>query len=129
MLTRENSRNKLSFIDRRVGENLKAFRNMKGISQAKLAGEVGITFQQLQKYENGMNRISASRMYVLAESLDISINDFYLGLEGANENTPSKSGIPYDMSASELELVSLYKKIQDRQLRNSLLSILRTVTK
>jgi transcriptional regulator with XRE-family HTH domain len=67
-------------IDVNVGEKVRIFRNFKKMSQEKLAEHIGITFQQVQKYEKGRNRISCSKLVKIAESLDISpaqlISDF-----------------------------------------------------
>jgi len=67
-------------IDTHVGEKLKAIRIEKNFSQEKLGEAVGLTFQQIQKYEKGTNRIAASRLYQFAETLNVSILDFYSGL-------------------------------------------------
>lgn len=67
-------------IDIHVGEKLRAIRIEKNVSQEKLGEAVGLTFQQIQKYEKGTNRIAASRLYQFAETLNVSILDFYSGL-------------------------------------------------
>lgn len=67
-------------IDIHVGKKLRRFRNARDLSQQKLGTQVGITFQQIQKYERGTNRISASRLYQFARALDVSVSDFYEGL-------------------------------------------------
>lgn len=66
--------------DIHVGKQLKIRRNMLGISQQDLAESVGITFQQIQKYESGYNRISSSRLYQLAKILDCTVGYFFEGL-------------------------------------------------
>lgn len=67
-------------IDVHVGQRLRALRRQGHVSQEALAWDVGVSFQQLQKYEAGANRISASKLYLLARSLRCSIADFYDGL-------------------------------------------------
>lgn len=75
-------------VDIVVGKNLRAFRTARGISQERLANAMGVTFQQVQKYEGGTNRMAASRLFVAAKALDISVADFFqdaggAGVEGA----------------------------------------------
>jgi transcriptional regulator with XRE-family HTH domain len=67
-------------IDRRVAGRLKDLRLLRGLSQIELAALIGVTFQQVQKYERGINRIGASRLYAIAETLDVSIGFFFDGL-------------------------------------------------
>jgi len=54
---------------------------MAGITQEEVGKVLGVSFQQIQKYENGANRISAGRLYVLASLLNVTVNDFYVGLD------------------------------------------------
>lgn len=68
-------------IDRHVGQQLKSRRILMGLSQEKLAESVGITFQQVQKYERGTNRISAGRLLKFSKTLQVPIAYFYEGVE------------------------------------------------
>lgn len=68
-------------IDRHVGARLRMLRNQSGMSQAVLARKVGLTFQQIQKYETGVNRISASKLWQFCNVLEVVPNDFYIGLD------------------------------------------------
>lgn len=68
-------------IDLHVGKRLRQRRRLLGLTQQKLAEAVSIRFQQIQKYESGANRISASRLWTLAKALDVSVAYFYEGLE------------------------------------------------
>ena len=90
------------------------------MTQQQLAGKVGIKFQQIQKYETGMNRISASRLWDIAEALSVPINFF---LEGIDENVDiselEKEGVPGDILADKeaLELIRSYYQIPEIQRR------------
>ena len=75
-------------IDVHVGSQLKLRRILLGLSQERLADELGITFQQVQKYEKGLNRIGASRLWDLAQVLGVSVAYFY---EDLDENSRNKS--------------------------------------
>jgi transcriptional regulator with XRE-family HTH domain len=67
----------LDAIGRLIGRNIRFHRLVRELSQAKLAGEIGISFQQLQKYERGVNRISASRLWTIAQVLNVPIDAFF----------------------------------------------------
>jgi len=67
-------------VDVHVGKRVRHRRWLIGMTQQQLAQQVGIKFQQIQKYENGLNRISASNLYLLAQSLRIPIEDFFVGI-------------------------------------------------
>jgi len=75
-------------VDVHVGSQLKHRRMLLGLSQERLADELGITFQQVQKYEKGFNRIGASRLWDLSQVLGVSVAYFY---ENLDENTRNKS--------------------------------------
>ena len=69
-------------IDKHIGSRVRARRIMLGMSQKRLADALGLTFQQVQKYEKGVNRIGASRLLQIAGILDVSIEFFFEGLPG-----------------------------------------------
>lgn len=73
----ENSYN----VDKKIGQNIKALRAKRGLSQEDFARALGVTFQQVQKYESGKNRISASKMYQLSVAFDIPIIKFFAEIE------------------------------------------------
>ena len=75
-------------VDAHVGSRVRIRRTMLGMNQAKLGESVGLTFQQMQKYERGMNRIGASRLYALSGVLGVPVSYFFEGLDDAR----SKSG-------------------------------------
>ena len=105
-------------VDVHVGKRVRHRRWMVGMTQQQLASKVGIKFQQIQKYETGMNRISASRLWDIAEALDVSIGFFFEGLE---EQSPSVANdtLPGDILADKeaLELVRSYYQIPEQQRR------------
>jgi transcriptional regulator with XRE-family HTH domain len=67
-------------VDAHVGKKIRHFRWLAGVTQQDLAAAVGIRFQQIQKYETGMNRVSASRLYDISKSLNVDISEFFVGL-------------------------------------------------
>ena len=107
-------------VDVHVGKRVRHRRWMVGMTQQQLAGKVGIKFQQIQKYETGMNRISASRLWDIAEALGVSISFFFEGLaEDVNATEIEKNGVPGDILADKeaLELVRSYYQIPEGQRR------------
>ena len=64
-------------VDKLVGQNIRIFRTAKGISQTELGSAVGVTVQQIQKYENGVNRVGSSRLFKIAQALEIPIGRFF----------------------------------------------------
>ena len=71
----------INLVDEYIGKRLKLRRVMLHMSQHELASMIGVTFQQVQKYESGANRISASRLFIIAKVLQVDIAFFYNGLE------------------------------------------------
>lgn len=79
-------------VDLYVGKRLRQRRRVLGLTQQKLAEEVSIRFQQIQKYESGANRISASRLWSLAKALDVPVAYFFEGLDGGGEAEAAVNG-------------------------------------
>jgi transcriptional regulator with XRE-family HTH domain len=89
---------------------------MLGVTQQQLAERVGIKFQQIQKYETGMNRISASRLWDISEALEVPISFFFEGLDADGR---TESDMPGDLMSDKeaLELVRSYYAIPENQRR------------
>jgi transcriptional regulator with XRE-family HTH domain len=101
-------------VDVHVGKRIRHRRWMIGMTQQQLADKVGIKFQQIQKYETGMNRVSASRLWDISEALETSIAFYFEGLSGHIEASPT--GDP--MADKEaMELVRTYYAIPEAQRR------------
>jgi transcriptional regulator with XRE-family HTH domain len=107
-------------VDVHVGQRVRHRRWMVGITQQKLAEAVGIKFQQIQKYETGMNRISASRLWDIAAALDVPVSFFFEGLDEAESAAPAAEGpVKGDILADKeaLDLVRSYYAIPENQRR------------
>ncbi|MFO1141892.1 MAG: helix-turn-helix transcriptional regulator [Amaricoccus sp.] len=107
-------------VDVHVGKRVRHRRWMVGMTQQQLGDIVGIKFQQIQKYETGMNRISASRLWDIAQALDVSISFFFEGFEGeADSASPAAAAERGDLLADKeaLELVRSYYAIPEAQRR------------
>ena len=79
--------NRASEIDRHVGSRIRERRIMMGLSQQQMADMIGVTYQQAHKYERGINRISAGRLFEITQVLAVPISYFFDGLDGDNEQT------------------------------------------
>jgi transcriptional regulator with XRE-family HTH domain len=99
-------------VDDHVGKRIRHRRWMVGMTQQQLAEKIGIKFQQVQKYETGMNRVSASRLWDTAQALGVQISFFFEGLgEG-------QAALPDMMSDKEaIDLVRAYYAIPEAQRR------------
>ena len=104
-------------VDAHVGKRIRHRRWMVGMTQQQLADKVGIKFQQIQKYETGMNRVSASRLWDIAESLGVTISFFFEGLTDAPVNTAGAGGTDILADKEALELVRSYYAIPEAQRR------------
>ncbi|HWE74630.1 MAG TPA: helix-turn-helix transcriptional regulator [Stellaceae bacterium] len=112
-------------VDIHVGSRVRLRRTLLGMSQEKLGDALGLTFQQVQKYERGANRVGASRLYDLSRVLDVPVSYFFeeFGDASAAQNAAGEStaGDPYQsnpmMKRETLELVRAYLKIADPQIK------------
>ncbi len=103
-------------VDIHVGKRIRHRRWMLGMTQQQLADAVGIKFQQIQKYETGMNRVSASRLWDIATTLDVTIGFFFQGLgEDARETNAEGADLLAEKEA--LELLRTYYAIPEAQRR------------
>ena len=111
-------------IDDDVGKRLRRRRRLLGLTQQSLAEAIGLRFQQIQKYECGANRITASRLYQLARALDVPANYFYEGLPEAfpKNSEPETGAIPSDVLAQNetIELIRAYYQLGERPRRKLL---------
>ena len=106
-------------VDLHVGKRIRHRRWIVGITQQQLAEKVGIKFQQIQKYESGANRVSASRLWDISETLAVSINFFFEGIEKSTEKLDFEDVIPVDLMGDKeaLDLVRSYYSIPEHQRR------------
>ena len=127
-------------VDVHVGGRVRLRRVFLGYSQEKLANALGLTFQQIQKYERGANRISASKLYELSRILNVPVTYFFEGVESESEASSSGAeagnGAGANIHSSDpdftnqretLQLISSYYRIPDSKVRAEVLSLLKTL--
>lgn len=113
-------------VDLYVGQRLRERRILLGISQEGLGHTIGLTFQQIQKYERGTNRISASKLYLLSTVLEVPVAYFF---EGLKSPAPSKDDITTILSKREiLELAKNYYALP-KEVRKQLLILTKKAAK
>lgn len=126
-------------VDVHVGQRLRVRRSLLGLSQEKLAEAIGLTFQQIQKYERGMNRISAGRLFQFSRILEVPVAYFFenLGEAAANQSrAPGLADNDQDEFVSEdlmqnketLDLIRLYYAIEDIKLRKDIFKFIKSMS-
>ncbi|TXN15150.1 helix-turn-helix transcriptional regulator [Methylobacterium sp. WL122] len=109
--------------DRSIGSRIAAHRTAQGLSQTALGQALGVTFQQVQKYEKGRNRVGAARLQAIADFLDVPVSTFF---DDPTESTDGKETIQHLLQDPEvMELVRTFGTISDQATRRSVLSIVR----
>lgn len=124
-------------IDMHVGARVRMRRKILGISQERLADDLGLTFQQVQKYERGANRVSASKLYEIARSLKASVSYFFDGLADPTTETElegfADAGADHFvhdflMTPEGMEFATLFPKIKRARVRRRLLELVRVLS-
>ena len=118
-------------IDAHVGSRVRIRRLEVGMSQEKLGDALGITFQQVQKYENGINRISASRLQHVSRILQVAIAYFFEGAPGqlkAKDNDPSSAYVSDFVATTDgLALVKAFMKIKNASVRHCTVKLVNAI--
>jgi transcriptional regulator with XRE-family HTH domain len=115
-------------IDRHVGLRIRMRRKELGISQERLAESIGLTFQQVQKYERATNRVSASKLWEMAKALSTSVAYFYEGLgEPTTPGAPSDPMQEFLLSNEGLELAQVFPRIRHARVRRKILDLVRAM--
>ncbi len=129
--TKTQTKRETNAVDRFVGERIRLYRTMLGVSQQKLAESLGVTFQQLQKYERGQNRIGAGRLLVVAETLEIPISfllDEHAYSLGQDASNPAEADKP-DLSREGYHVGRAFSQITDPEVRRSISSLVQSLAR
>ncbi len=122
-------------VDAHVGHRVRLRRVLVGMSQERLGELLGLTFQQVQKYEKGVNRIGAGRLYEIAGILGVPVSFFYDGMEESDlPNAAHSSGLHESSSAMEflssaeaIQLGLAFARIKDTKVRRKILDLVRSL--
>lgn len=125
-------------VDAHVGQRLRVRRSLLGMSQEKLAESIGLTFQQIQKYERGTNRVSASRLYDISNVLDVPVSYFFEQLNlppsaadpirGLSDNQQEAFESDDIMNRKEtLDLVRIYYSVENQEARRDIMKFIKSM--
>jgi transcriptional regulator with XRE-family HTH domain len=116
-------------IDGQVGNRVRIRRMLIGMSQEKLGDLLGLTFQQVQKYEKGVNRIGAGRLFEIARILDVPIDFFYDGVGTPSDGVGETSApvMEFVSSTEGLQLSLAFMKIRDPKVRKRVLDLVKSL--
>lgn len=122
-------------IDTHVGKRLRLRRTMMGLSQEAIAKAVGITFQQVQKYEKGANAMNSSRLYEFAQFMQVPVAYFFDGLELGTKPAAgfAEEGEAFDHNHKKvsdresLEMMKAFKRIAEQSVRKRLSDLVRAI--
>lgn len=123
-----------NYVDQHIGARIRLRRLTTNVSQEGLAEKLNITFQQIQKYEKGVNRVAASRLWDLAHALEVPVSYFFEGLEsGVDANGMSEAcgeEPVFDLIASPdgAQLAAAYATINSPRIRRGLLELMRALS-
>jgi len=133
-------------VDLHAGARLRMRRNLVGLSQGQLGKAVGLTFQQIQKYERGINRMGASRLYQMSKLLSVPVSYFFddmpqltnflpvgglaVNEQSPTENAPASEVLEHDIlqKRETMELVRAYYRIQDPKQRRKVYELIRSMS-
>ncbi len=111
--------------DYEIGKRIRALRLERNVTQTELGNLVGVTFQQIQKYEKGQNRVSAGRLQKFAQVLRVPITFFYDGMSSTDAEADSiDNGLGFLETAGAVRLVRAFSRLKDGATRTSLILLL-----
>ena len=108
-------------VDSLVGARIRLLRKRRKMSQAELGKAIGVTFQQIQKYENGKNRVGASRLHQVATALNVPITELFDGASETGRTLKPTKSLAFDSQA--FRIAEAFVKISDKQVRSSLVDL------
>ena len=118
-------------VDRHVGLRIRMRRKELGVSQERLAEALGLTFQQVQKYERAANRVSASKLYEIARALNTSVAYFYEGLAVGDDldppATPNLDAQAFLLTPEGAELAAIFPRVTRSRVRRKVVELVRAL--
>src|SRR5215510_160280 len=117
-------------VDVEVGQRIRIQRLQSGLSQTSLAEQLGVTFQQVQKYEKGANRVGASRLTRIAKVLGVPVSTFFSGPSTPSEGDALESGrldLEYLVVPGALRLLRAYGQIRETMLRRTIVALVEKI--
>lgn len=124
-------------VDVHVGSRVRLRRMLVSMSQEALGEQLGLTFQQIQKYEKGSNRIGASRLYQIAQTLNVPVDYFYEGLEtsgkqaasGFSDTPAADFSLDFLSTTEGVALIAAFSAIEDADVRKRVLDLVKALAR
>ena len=110
-------------IDEVVGHNIRIHRMQRGMSQTDLALQLGVSCQQVQKYEKGVNRVGSSRLYRLADVFEVPVVTLYDGADTQRRSARGKSALRLISERQPLRLVQAFSGVKDMRIRRAIVAL------
>jgi len=114
-------------VDIHLGNRIKMQRRIRGLSQVDLANDLGLTFQQVQKYEYGKNRVSSSRLQQIANALKVPVPFFFEGVEGSARSKRRDYQAEISNATGGLQLARAFTRIKSKKVRRSIVDLVETI--
>ncbi|BCB95840.1 DNA-binding protein [Dissulfurispira thermophila] len=109
-----------------IGQIVKEYRRAKGMSQMDLAEAIGVSYQQVQKYEKGINKISVDRLKQIANALDVTITEFFI----QEKLTVSETQVAYGkLTDDEQLLLHSFREIKNKKIKKAIIEFIKTMAK
>ena len=121
------ARSNIRPVDALVGQNIRILRLQRGLSQTALGEQMGVTFQQVQKYERGANRVGAGRLSQIAQALDVPLNNLFDGRPAAARSDTELSVGALLARPHSLRLLQAFDRIGDQRRRLAVLRLIESV--
>lgn len=119
---RKRSRGQFPEIDIAIGKNLQKIRQYRDVSQTQIANHLNVSFQQIQKYEKGVNRLSGSSMFILSKYLDVDVRRFYDGLNSSEEEQ-------FKLYSSEnIKFLRLIDGLPNKKTKENIINIIKALS-
>lgn len=117
-------------VDIHVGSMIRQFRINAGVSQTELGDRLGVSFQQVQKYENAYNRVSSSKLFAIADLLDHDLEDFFCGLSRQKQSNQDKNAKRAQrLSSNAIKVGYQWESIEDTETRKYLSRLVASLSK
>jgi transcriptional regulator with XRE-family HTH domain len=114
-------------IDEVVGHNIRIHRMQRGMSQTDLAMQLGVSCQQVQKYEKGVNRVGSSRLYRLADVFNVPVVTLYDGADAQRRGVRGKSALRLISERQPLRLVQAFAGVKDLRIRRAIVALVEKI--
>ena len=112
--------------DKTTGQLLKEARKARGLTQMELSEKIGVSYQQVQKYENDVDRISVDRLKQIARAVGVPVSTFFSADSEMTAESPALYG---KLTDDEQDLLQLFRRIKDKKLKNAFLALLKSLAR